>query len=210
MGNDSKESITLFRLEDSAGLKKKRWRHIRELIALLVILAFILGLLRFGYHRYMCAAYPLEYSEYVLNYAEMYDFEPSLIFALIYTESGFNPDAVSSADAIGLMQITEDTFEWAQNRTNVEELIPTNELFDPEVNIHYGVLVMSLLREQFSDTNTMLAAYNAGIGNVRRWLENTDYSDDGIILKEIPFEETENYIEKIPEAKKMYEQLYDL
>ncbi len=182
--------------------------------ALLVILALLLAaatlLLHFGYRRYMRAAYPLEYSEYVEKYAEYYDFDPAFLYALIRTESGFDPDAVSRAGAMGLMQLTKDTFLWAQSRSLEEESLPVNELFDPETNIHYGTLVLSLLREEFSDTGTLLAAYNAGIGNARRWLADPAYSDDGVTLKEIPYPETAKYVEKIPAAERMYRELYGL
>ena len=203
-------SFALYRSGEKAPEKKKHGRHALELLSLLVVLALTLSLLRLGYQRYMRSAYPAEYNEYIFQYSQEYGFEPSLIYALIYTESGFNPDAVSSADAIGLMQITEDTFEWAQNRANVGEAIPANELFDPETNIHYGVYILSLLREEFSDEPTMLAAYNAGIGNVRRWLADSHYSEDGSTLIDIPFKETKDYVEKIPKAQKMYKALYNL
>lgn len=203
------QSFELYRTADSPPVRHSRRRHALEAAALLAALAVLTGCLRAGYYHYMRSAYPLKYSSTITAYAKQYGFEPSLIYALIQTESGFNPDAVSSAKAIGLMQLTEETFDWAQNRENVSEKIPANELFKPEVNIHYGVLVLSLLREEFSDTRTMLAAYNAGIGNARRWLKNSDYSDDGKTLKTIPFEETQKYVEKIPHVQSMYIELYD-
>ena len=133
-----------------------------------------------------------------------------MIYALIRTESEFDPDAVSSAHAMGLMQLTEDTFRWAQSRSPEAESIPEEALFDPETNIRYGVMVLSLLREQFSDTGVLLAAYNAGIGNVRKWLADPTYSDDGSTLKAIPFPETAAYVEKIPAAQEMYRELYNV
>ena len=75
---------------------------------------------------------------------------------------------------------------------------------------HYGVMVLSLLREEFSDPQTLLAAYNAGIGNARKWLTDPEYSDDGVTLKSIPFPETAKYVEKIPIAEDMYRELYGL
>ena len=85
-----------------------------ELVLLLVLLALAAWGLRVGYIRYMRSAYPVEYEAYVEAYAEEYELPPSLLYAVIRTESEFNPDAVSSAGAVGLMQLTEDTFSWAQ------------------------------------------------------------------------------------------------
>ena len=203
------QSFELYRVEEMPSDQHSRRHHIwLELAALLAALAVVTGGLRIGYYHYMRSAYPIKYSEYVTAYAKQYGFEPSLIYALIRTESQFDPDAVSSAKAIGLMQLTKDTFEWAQKRSDVKDQIPVNELFKPEVNIHYGVLVLSLLREEFSDTRTMLAAYNAGIGNARRWLKNSEYSDDGATLKSIPYEETRNYVKNIPHIQSIYKKLY--
>ena len=181
-----------------------------EIIFLSVMLVVVTVLLRFGYCRFMKAAYPLKFSELVTSYAEEYGFEPSLVYAVIRTESGFDPQAVSYKKAIGLMQITKDTFDWAQIRSPEKESLPAERLYDPEINIHYGIRVLSLLKEEFSDTTTMLAAYNAGIGNVRRWLKDPAYSDDGVRLKSIPFRETRNYVRKIPSAKWIYERLYNI
>ena len=205
-----KESVELERADSVKSKPKSRLRVRVELVLLAVLLMAATGLLHVGYRRYMRAAYPVAYSEYVEKYAEYYHFEPAFLYALIRTESEFNPDAVSHAGAMGLMQLTEDTFQWAQSRSPEGENIPTNELFDPETNIHYGVMVLSLLREEFSDPQTLLAAYNAGIGNARKWLADPEYSDDGVTLKSIPFPETAKYVEKIPIAEDMYRELYGL
>ncbi|MDD3692658.1 MAG: lytic transglycosylase domain-containing protein [Oscillospiraceae bacterium] len=184
-------------------------RIVLDAIAFLALSAILAGLLHLGYFCFMRAAYPVKYNDFVTHYANMYGFEPSLAFAIIRTESGFDSDAVSHANALGLMQITRDTFDWAQSRTPGNENLPHDRLFDPETNIQYGLFVLSLLREEFSDTHTMLAAYNAGIGNVRKWLKDSECSDDGVTLKYIPYNETRCYVKKVPTAKKIYEKLYD-
>ncbi|NLN81367.1 MAG: lytic transglycosylase domain-containing protein [Clostridiales bacterium] len=200
------------RPEQSDAKDKTRARKLSffKVAVLLAALAAATGLLRLGFIRFMKAAYPLEYSDLVNKYSEQYGFEPSLIFALIHTESGFDHQAVSHKKAIGLMQITEDTFEWAQFRFSEKEALPVEMLYDPETNIHYGIRILSLLKEEFEDTKTMLAAYNAGVGNVRRWLKTPEYSDDGASLKSIPYEETSNYVSKIPKTKSIYRKLYDI
>lgn len=185
-------------------------RLILEIILWLSMLALVAYMLKLGYQVYMRAAYPLKYKELIVGFADQHGFEPSLIFAIIHTESGFDPNAVSRKNAIGLMQITEDTFEWAQIRTPGNESLPVEKLYEPETNIEYGIKILALLREEFKDTKTLLAAYNAGIGNVRRWLKDSSYSDDGVELKSIPIPETSRYIEKVPAAKRMYEKLYDI
>ncbi len=180
-----------------------------EIVLLLALLAAAVWGLRAGYTRYMRSAYPVEYEEYVEAYAAEYGLPPSLLYAVIRTESDFNPEAVSSAGAVGLMQLTEDTFSWAQYRSGVEEL-PQEQRFDPETSIHYGSCVLALLEEMYGVRETALAAYNAGMGNVNRWLTDEAYSDDGRTLKEIPYPETRHYVEKVLKAQEMYQRLYGI
>ena len=191
--------------------ERRRWMPLwTELCLLLTVVVAAVWLLRMGYQRYMETAYPLEYTEYVEKYATEYGFEPSLIYAIVRTESKFFPESVSSAGAMGLMQLTEDTFEWAQRRSPESEKLTSEQLFDPETNIHYGVYVLQLLGEQFEEQETVLAAYNAGMGNVTKWLEDPAYSDNGTSLYNIPYPETENYVKKVISAKEMYRELYKM
>ncbi|MCI8553596.1 MAG: lytic transglycosylase domain-containing protein [Clostridiales bacterium] len=188
----------------------RRKRGLLPLFILLAVVALEFFLLRAGYRKYMQAVYPVGYTELVHACAEEYGFPPSLIFAVIRTESEFDPSAVSSAGARGLMQMTENTFEWAQRRAAVEQELTSDQLFDPEISVRYGVYVLSLLRERFENTNTLLAAYNAGMGNAAKWLGDSRYSEDGVTLKRIPFEETREYVEKVRDAQSMYQELYKM
>lgn len=193
-----------------AKVNRKRIPRPAAILASLLLLAALAFLLRLGYRHYMRTMYPLAYTELVEACAAEYDFEPSLIYALIRTESDFNPDACSAAEARGLMQMTDDTFEWAQRRAGRTEMMSSDQLYDPEVSIRYGVYALSLMREKFADPGTLLAAYNAGMGNVGKWLEEARYSDDGATLKEVPYKETREYIDKVLDAQEMYRELYGL
>lgn len=192
------------------GVKKRRLPVWLEVLVLLALVAGAVFLLRAGYRQYMTAAYPLRYQQVVDECAAQYGLHPSLVYAVIRTESGFDPKAVSPAKARGLMQLTKDTFEWAQRRVPYTGDAEEDALFDPQTNIRYGVLVLHLLGEQFEDEDTILAAYNAGMGNVSRWLADAAYSDDGVTLREIPYPETRNYVQRVRDAQAMYRKLYDL
>ena len=136
----------------------------------------------------------------------MYNVPPALIFSVINTESSFNKDAVSSAGARGLMQITPETFEWLQTKTG--ESLDNDKLFDPEVSIKYGTFFLSILLERFEVVDTAVAAYNAGMNAVSDWLKDPRYSDDGKNLKEIPYSETSYYVVKINRSLESYQKLY--
>lgn len=151
--------------------------------------------------------YPKEYSEYVEKYSSEFGIDENLIYAIIKCESNFNPKSVSHAGAIGLMQITPDTLKWAaQKNGNIK--ISEDILYEASHNIEYGCRIYSLFYKEFSDVEIALACYNAGRGNVLSWLKDYRYSDDGIILKDIPFKETKEYVKKVTNTKKIYEIIY--
>ncbi len=181
-------------------------------IAAVTAIVLLLGilLLRYGYKRYYSAVYPLRYTEEITAASEEFGVEPSLIYAVIHTESSFQPQVSSSAGAKGLMQLTDSTLEWALSRAGEQGKYSAEDLYDPQVNIHYGVYVLTLLGEQFENTETILAAYNAGIGRVGEWLKNPAYSADGVHLTAIPYPETAEYVERVKNARKRYQELYNL
>lgn len=149
--------------------------------------------------------YPLKYEEYVEQNAAYYNVPREIVYAVIKTESNFKYDAVSNKGAVGLMQIMPDTFEWLTNKTG--EDYGADKLYDPAVNIKYGVYLLSILQKEFLIWDTVYAAYNAGMGNVRKWLESEEYGSNGH-LKSVPFKETSKFIAKVNEAKKMYNKIY--
>lgn len=193
--------------------KKARKRAMFTGISLVLALALAMAatwFFRDSEEEYYHAQYPRDFSEYVEQYAAEYDLAPSLVYAVIHTESHFDPEAVSSAGAVGLMQMTPDTFDWAQWREKVSEPAGEEMLTDPETNIKFGCATLHHLGKLFATEETVLAAYNAGMGNVSKWLDDPTYSDDGETLHTIPFPETEQYVKKVAAAKEMYQTLYNM
>lgn len=150
--------------------------------------------------------YPKKYSAVVAKQAEAYALEESLVYAVIKAESDFDPEAVSPVGAVGLMQLMPETFAWMQSHVGGE--YDADALRDPAVNIRFGCALLRLLLDEYGDLRTALCAYNAGMGNVTSWLSDGAYSDDGITLKEIPFDETRLYVQKVLRYKEIYEELY--
>lgn len=147
-----------------------------------------------------------EYEKTIKHYAAKNDLDPSLVLAVVKAESNFDPKAISHADAYGLMQITEETLKWAIYREGINAEYTVEDLLKPEINIRYGCLILSLLSEEFEDTATTLAAYNAGRGNVIKWLKDSRYSEDGKTIKTTPFKETNDYIDKVLKYQEKYQQ----
>ncbi len=154
----------------------------------------------------MKTLYPMKYTEYVEKYSAEYGVDPKLVYAVIKTESSFNPDAVSYADAVGLTQITPETFEWLRQKLGEENEILS--LHDPETSIKYGTFFLSYLINEFGNTDTALAAYHAGRGRIIGWLEDKEISPDGKTLSEIPISETAHYVKKVNKALNIYNNLY--
>lgn len=150
--------------------------------------------------------YQREFTEYVAKYSNEFDVPEALVYAVIRTESNFDPEARSSVGAIGLMQLMPDTLDWLARP--LDEEAPTGEITDPETNIKYGTYYLRHLYDRFGNWDTAIAAYNAGHGRVALWLKNSEYSDDGITLKKIPFEETRNYVNKVTGNYNTYKKLY--
>lgn len=152
--------------------------------------------------------YPLYYTDVVEASADEFGLPPELVYAVILTESSFDADAVSSAGAKGLMQLTDDTNEWVAWRLG-EESEPSR-IFEPGLNIRRGCYLLSYLYERFGGWNEALAAYNAGVGRVDGWLNDILYSTDQrtLIVDKLPIEETRNYIIKVLNSAEKYKKLY--
>ena len=90
--------------------------------------------------------YPRQYVDLVEDNAEEFDIDKALLYALIKTESGFDKNAVSSVGAMGLTQITPDTFHWLQTKTG--ETYEDEALFEPEISVYYGAYFLNMLLEE--------------------------------------------------------------
>ena len=108
-------------------------------LLLLAVLAVAAAGAYFSYSFFMKQAYPLKYRDIIETQAEKYSIDPAFLYGMIRTESNFNPDAESSAGARGLMQIMPATFDWLQTHKGTEPKLDASALYDPQVNVEYGV-----------------------------------------------------------------------
>jgi soluble lytic murein transglycosylase len=142
--------------------------------------------------------YPLRYEQIVVGHAENYDLEPHLLAAVIYQESKFDADAVSSSGAVGLMQLLPETAQGIADRTGGTGW-HERDLVNPELNVRYGSWYLRHLLDKYGDEKLALAAYNAGQANVDRWRE------EGVGIQ---FDETRHYVERVQELKAIYARAY--
>ncbi len=147
-------------------------------------------------------AYPRPYREEV----QASGLSPSLVYAVIKAESGFREDAVSRAGAVGLMQVKPSTAEFICTKRGVA--FDASRLCEGGYNVTVGCMYLAYLLERFPQTETALAAYNAGEGTVRRWLQDGEVSSDGNTLDKIPYAETSSYVKKVLKFRKIYHFFY--
>lgn len=146
--------------------------------------------------------YPLKYKNDINIYSQKYNVNNALIASIICVESSYIKEAQSSKGAVGLMQILPTTAKWIceQNSINFKE----QDLFVPSYNIKLGTLYIKYLIDKFDNIDNVIVAYNAGEGVVANWLKNSNLSEDGKTLKNIPYNETSNYLTKVKRAMKVY------
>lgn len=153
--------------------------------------------------------WPCRYAEQVEFYAAEYTLDPRVVYAVIRTESGFDPKAESDAGARGLMQITEETFDWIKRTIAPNEALTFDDLYDPACNIRFGTYFLSACLTRYqNDLPTAAAAYHSGWGTVDALLENSEYSPDNRLLTTFPYPQMRRYVEKVTKNYAVYQHLY--
>lgn len=157
---------------------------------------------------YMNFVFPKDYSQWIEAEAKKYNLDPDLIRSLIRQESAFTLRAVSTSNALGLMQMIPPTAEEVSRKLKLRIQIP-QDMYRPEVNIPMGTFYISDMLDQFSKNVPMaLAAYNAGPHRLKQWMElrqnvtalRDNHSSsplDEIWFDELPWTETSFYIKAI-------------
>lgn len=144
----------------------------------------------------------------VKKYSAEYGIEENLLLAMICASSGFDANATSSSGAIGLMQIFPSTYsDDIKPRMGLSE--GENMLYNADFNVRCGAYYLRVWLDYYNSPVLALAAYNAGAGNVRKWIQNPEYADGGeLILKNIPSESTAKFIEAVMKHYAEYNDRY--
>ena len=194
---------------------KKRRRAARRrrklmLLTAVVVLALAIGavaallFLNKGPGR----SYPMEYADMIRMYAGQNELEPAYVAAVVLAESSYDPQAVSAADAQGLMQLLPSTAEWIAGKLG--ETYTEGDLFDQDVNLRYGCWYLRFLMDRYGgDKRLASAAYHAGQGTVDKWLQDPALSPDGATLASIPYKTTDTYVQRVLRYYERYAKLYE-
>ena len=152
--------------------------------------------------------YPKAFWDTVAQHAQATSVEPYLIMSIMRQESAFEPAAVSSAGARGLMQLMPETARLVSNRLSLRA-VTTSILEEPALNIALGThYFASLLQRYHSNVVLALAAYNAGPGRVDRWHKQWQHLPVDEFIEQIPWRETRLYVKLVLRNLQNYERLY--
>jgi len=179
--------------------------------------AGLLGAIVLGVGVLWCAAWfsraklghDRRFDSEILQAAELYSVDPSLIKAVIWKESTFNAAARGKAGEIGLMQLLEPAaIEWSS--ANGVTGFAMEHLTDPTTNIMAGTWYLSRLLQRYQHTDDAvpyaLADYNAGRGNVLKWIKAAGAAtNSAVFVQQIGFESTRRYVEAVMARRKRYQ-----
>ena len=152
------------------------------------------------------ALFPLPYEAALRREAAKNDFDPMFAAGLIRQESTFQADAVSHANAIGLMQVLPKTGKLLAKQLKVR--YTKDKLFEPDYNIELGMLYIASLVRQTGALEYAAAAYNAGEDRIAAWKAERNYDEIPELVESIPFTETREYVQVVLRNTEVYRMIY--
>lgn len=150
--------------------------------------------------------YPLPYEASLRREAARNNFDPMIAAGLIRQESTFQADAVSHANAIGLMQVLPKTGKLLAKQLKVRYV--KTKLFDPEYNLELGMLYIADLQRATGAPEYALAAFNAGEDRIAAWRAERNYEEIAELVESIPFTETRDYVQIVLRNAEVYRMIY--
>lgn len=143
---------------------------------------------------YRQSLYPFPYFAQIQKWSQEFNLPPALVIALIRQESRFESQILSSAGAVGLMQVMPETGAWIASKRGIRNY----SLKNPEDNINFGTWYLDFTHQEFNN-NSMLAvaSYNAGPGAIGRWVSTRGLGNADEFVNNIPYAETRDYVPKV-------------
>lgn len=156
---------------------------------------------REGYLDDVKRRFPTAFEEIITKQALRYKIEPEWAFAIARRESSFMPDAVSPANARGLMQVLPSTAKYLEKRR-----ITSRQLLDADINVKIGNKYLRYLMDKLNNNSILAtASYNAGWRRVKQWLPENEALEADIWVELIPYKETRNYVKAVMAYKQIYQ-----
>nr|MDD6335136.1 lytic transglycosylase domain-containing protein [bacterium] len=188
-------------------MKAKTKRNLKLNLLLLGAFALLFLAIYVGAKWRYNVSYPMPYKTIIEQIAPEHGLEPELVNAIMLVESACKPQAVSEKGAVGLMQLMPETAQWVAQKSGISDYAE-QRLTEPEMNIKLACCYLEYLYNRFSDTRTVLAAYNGGEGNVAGWIREEGGEVGKTPVKNIHFAETRYYVSRVEEAYENYRYRY--
>ena len=184
--------------------RQRRGRTLGALVG--IALAVVVGVMVASVHHAV-GELPLSDARVIREQAQAKHLDPALIAAVIYAETKFEP-RTSSAGAEGLMQIEPATAEFLAKLSGGYSFT-TTDLETPSVNVAYGSYYLRYLLEHYEGSEMLaVAAYNAGLANVDKWVAKAHAEGRRLTVNAIPFSQTRVYVQRVLEAQREYRATY--
>ena len=149
--------------------------------------------------------YPLKFWNELQQAAQSYKVDKFLLLALVREESYFNPNAVSSSNAVGLGQVIPPTGKQIAKKLGITKY----NLFDPSTSLKFGAFYLAQCIDDFNGNwQCALAGYNGGPHNVKKWIAERSTAKMDEWVEWIPFKETRQYVKKVIKTYYAYKMLY--
>jgi soluble lytic murein transglycosylase len=200
----SRETAIRRRSTRSSGVRR---RTLGTLLALAFVVLVVVLIASGVNHAVDKLGLPLTNASTIRKQAAEKRLDPALIAAVIYAESKFEPRQ-SSAGAEGLMQILPETAYFIAHLSG-GSAFTASDLATPSINLAYGSYYLRYLLDHYDgDEMLAVAAYNAGLANVDRWVARAKANGGELTVAAIPFPETRAYVERVQSAQREYRSTY--
>ncbi|KGE16313.1 lytic transglycosylase domain-containing protein [Paenibacillus wynnii] len=159
--------------------------------------------------NWMSWFYPIYYKDEIRKHSQTYNIDPFLVAAIIRVETNYKTGRESKKGALGLMQLMPDTANWALEKAKLPDVSLERLKQEPSANIELGTWYLRSLSRQFDGNRiAVIAAYNAGPGNVQRWLKQGAWDGTEEAVKSIPIGETRHYVQRVIYYYEQYTEIY--
>ncbi len=181
-------------------------KFLGKIIGFIILTILTVIGLSYGIIAYQSSRTQINYQDQIKKYSDKYNVDPLLTAAIVKVESDFDNDAQSHQNAKGLMQLLDET---AKHSAEVigEKYYP-EKLNDIDYNLNLGVGYYDYLFKYYNNKELALAAYNGGVGNVDKWIDEGLLNKDDPDISKIPFNETRQYVTKVLSNYNVYKTFY--
>ncbi len=180
---------------------------VRMLAAMIIIAALVAMIVSRIQHVTGNGGLPLSDASVIREQAADKHLDPALIAGVIYAETKFDPHT-SSAGALGLMQLLPSTADYIAHLSGGVRFT-MSDLATPRINVAYGSWYLRYLLNHYEgDEMLAVAAYNGGLANVDAWVARARDKGRALTVAEIPFPETQAYVQRVLRAQAEYRAVY--